>query len=88
MSEFLKSCALAQVDFFAVELLDGSLYLLLDMGSGTIKVKATQTKVNDGAWYHVDIQRDGRSGEFCWCPEVLYYEHTLQSKESGKRSGR
>uniref|UniRef100_A0A8C7Y575 Neurexin 3a n=1 Tax=Oryzias sinensis TaxID=183150 RepID=A0A8C7Y575_9TELE len=50
------------VDFFAVELLDGSLYLLLDMGSGTIKVKATQTKVNDGIWYHVDIQRDGRSG--------------------------
>uniref|UniRef100_A0A8C8DQG7 Neurexin 3a n=1 Tax=Oryzias sinensis TaxID=183150 RepID=A0A8C8DQG7_9TELE len=51
-----------KVDFFAVELLDGSLYLLLDMGSGTIKVKATQTKVNDGIWYHVDIQRDGRSG--------------------------
>ncbi|XP_039993074.1 neurexin 3a [Xiphias gladius] len=51
-----------KVDFFAVELLDGTLYLLLDMGSGTIKVKATQTKVNDGAWYHVDIQRDGRSG--------------------------
>ncbi|XP_018583056.1 neurexin 3a isoform X8 [Scleropages formosus] len=51
-----------KVDFFAVELLDGSLYLLLDMGSGTIKVKATQNKVNDGAWYHVDVQRDGRSG--------------------------
>ncbi|XP_071226593.1 neurexin-3b-like isoform X10 [Salvelinus alpinus] len=51
-----------KVDFFAVELLDGGLYLLLDMGSGTIKVKATQNKVNDGAWHHVDIQRDGRSG--------------------------
>ncbi|XP_041122143.1 neurexin 3a isoform X18 [Polyodon spathula] len=51
-----------KVDFFAVELLDGSLYLLLDMGSGTIKIKATQKKVNDGDWYHVDIQRDGRSG--------------------------
>ncbi|XP_048830018.1 neurexin-3a isoform X14 [Brienomyrus brachyistius] len=51
-----------KVDFFAVELLDGSLYLLLDMGSGTIKVKATDKKVNDGNWYHVDIQRDGRSG--------------------------
>ncbi|KAM6965532.1 neurexin-3b-like isoform 2-T2 [Aplochiton taeniatus] len=51
-----------KVDFFAVELLDGGLYLLLDMGSGTIKVKATQTKVNDGAWHHVDVQRDGRSG--------------------------
>uniref|UniRef100_A0A7N6B7W9 Neurexin 3a n=1 Tax=Anabas testudineus TaxID=64144 RepID=A0A7N6B7W9_ANATE len=58
----LTSFFLVQVDFFAVELLDGSLYLLLDMGSGTIKVKATQTKVNDGKWYHVDIQRDGRSG--------------------------
>uniref|UniRef100_G3NNU2 Neurexin 3b n=1 Tax=Gasterosteus aculeatus aculeatus TaxID=481459 RepID=G3NNU2_GASAC len=51
-----------KVDFFAVELLDGGLYLLLDMGSGTIKVKATQAKVNDGVWHHVDIQRDGRSG--------------------------
>ncbi|XP_064514943.1 neurexin 3 isoform X16 [Pseudopipra pipra] len=51
-----------KVDFFAVELLDGNLYLLLDMGSGTIKVKATQKKANDGEWYHVDIQRDGRSG--------------------------
>ncbi|XP_030414872.1 neurexin 3 isoform X19 [Gopherus evgoodei] len=51
-----------KVDFFSVELLDGNLYLLLDMGSGTIKVKATQKKANDGEWYHVDIQRDGRSG--------------------------
>uniref|UniRef100_H3A1W5 Neurexin 3 n=1 Tax=Latimeria chalumnae TaxID=7897 RepID=H3A1W5_LATCH len=52
----------AKVDFFAVELLDGNLFLLLDMGSGTIKVKATQKKANDGQWYHVDIQRDGRTG--------------------------
>lgn len=78
MFQILKKInfALVQVDFFAVELLDGSLYLLLDMGSGTIKVKATQTKVNDGAWYHVDIQRDGRSGQLCWwgwCKEV--YKH-------------
>ncbi|XP_071770445.1 neurexin 3a isoform X20 [Centroberyx gerrardi] len=60
--EAARSQKNTKVDFFAVELLDGSLYLLLDMGSGTIKVKATQTKVNDGAWYHVDIQRDGRTG--------------------------
>ncbi|XP_056152332.1 neurexin 3a [Lampris incognitus] len=60
--ETARSQKNTKVDFFAVELLDGSLYLLLDMGSGTIKVKATESKVNDGAWYHVDIQRDGRSG--------------------------
>ncbi|XP_036802094.1 neurexin-1a-like isoform X21 [Oncorhynchus mykiss] len=51
-----------KVDFFAIEMLDGHLYLLLDMGSGTTKTKAIERKVNDGEWYHVDFQRDGRSG--------------------------
>ncbi|XP_037609878.1 neurexin 1a isoform X5 [Sebastes umbrosus] len=51
-----------KVDFFAIEMLDGHLYLLLDMGSGTTKTKAMDRKVNDGEWYHVDFQRDGRSG--------------------------
>lgn len=50
------------MDFFAIEMLDGHLYLLLDMGSGTTKTKAIDRKVNDGEWYHVDFQRDGRSG--------------------------
>ncbi|XP_075048199.1 neurexin 3 isoform X8 [Mixophyes fleayi] len=58
----IRSQKNTKVDFFAVELLDGNLYLLLDMGSGTIKVKATSKKANDGEWCHVDIQRDGRSG--------------------------
>ncbi|XP_038629666.1 neurexin 3a isoform X5 [Scyliorhinus canicula] len=58
----LRSVKKTKVDFFAVELLDGNLFLLLDMGSGTIKIKSTMRKVNDGEWYHVDIQRDGRSG--------------------------
>ncbi|XP_064411715.1 neurexin 1a isoform X4 [Latimeria chalumnae] len=53
---------IVKVDFFAIEMLDGHLFLLLDMGSGTIKIKAVQKKVNDGEWYHVDFQRDGRSG--------------------------
>uniref|UniRef100_A0A8C5FLM8 Neurexin 1a n=1 Tax=Gadus morhua TaxID=8049 RepID=A0A8C5FLM8_GADMO len=51
-----------KVDFFAIEMLDGHLYLLLDMGSGTTKTRAMDRKVNDGEWYHVDFQRDGRSG--------------------------
>lgn len=60
------------MDFFAIEMLDGHLYLLLDMGSGTTKTKAIDRKVNDGEWYHVDFQRDGRSGTLAtqppsWC---------------------
>ncbi|XP_059504535.1 neurexin 1a isoform X24 [Stegostoma tigrinum] len=57
-----KNPRIVKVDFFAIEMLDGHLYLLLDMGSGAIKTRATQRKVNDGEWYHVDFQRDGRSG--------------------------
>ncbi|XP_041865779.1 neurexin-1a isoform X22 [Melanotaenia boesemani] len=57
-----KSPQTFKVDFFAIEMLDGHLYLLLDMGSGTTKTKAVNKKVNDGEWYHVDFQRDGRSG--------------------------
>nr|XP_020851898.1 neurexin-1 isoform X13 [Phascolarctos cinereus] len=57
-----KNPQMVKVDFFAIEMLDGHLYLLLDMGSGTIKIRALQKKVNDGEWYHVDFQRDGRSG--------------------------
>lgn len=52
-----------RVDFFAVELLDGFLYLLMDMGSGTIKIKSGNKKVNDGEWCHVDFQREGRKGQ-------------------------
>ncbi|XP_073690414.1 neurexin-1a isoform X2 [Garra rufa] len=57
-----KSPLTKKVDFFAIEMLDGLLYLLLDMGSGTTKTLAVNKKVNDGEWYHVDFQRDGRSG--------------------------
>ncbi|XP_077901838.1 neurexin-2-beta isoform X23 [Ictidomys tridecemlineatus] len=51
-----------RADYFAMELLDGYLYLLLDMGSGGIKLRASSRKVNDGEWCHVDFQRDGRKG--------------------------
>uniref|UniRef100_A0A4W4F0D0 Neurexin 2 n=1 Tax=Electrophorus electricus TaxID=8005 RepID=A0A4W4F0D0_ELEEL len=51
-----------RVDFFAMELLDGFLFLLVDMGSGSIKMKASSKRVNDGEWCHVDFQREGRKG--------------------------
>ncbi|MGH0188146.1 UNVERIFIED_CONTAM: hypothetical protein FKN15_027939 [Acipenser sinensis] len=53
---------LQKADYFAMELLDGYLFLLLDMGSGAIKMRASSKKVNDGEWCHVDFQRDGRKG--------------------------
>uniref|UniRef100_A0A673VXS1 Neurexin 2 n=1 Tax=Salmo trutta TaxID=8032 RepID=A0A673VXS1_SALTR len=52
----------ARADYFAMELMDGFLYLVMDMGSGSIKMKASNKRVNDGEWCHVDFQREGRKG--------------------------
>ncbi|XP_075943180.1 neurexin-2-beta isoform X33 [Anarhichas minor] len=51
-----------KTDYFAMELLEGYLYLLIDMGSGKTKLKSSNKKVNDGEWCHVDFQRQGRKG--------------------------
>nr|XP_043897320.1 neurexin-2-like isoform X9 [Solea senegalensis] len=51
-----------RADFFSMELLDGFLYLVMDMGSGSIKIKASNTRLSDGEWCHVDFHRNGRNG--------------------------
>ncbi|XP_076025001.1 neurexin-2-like [Genypterus blacodes] len=51
-----------RADFFAMELLDGFLYLVMDMGSGSIKIRASDKGLDDGEWCHVDFQRKGRIG--------------------------
>ncbi|KAG7265382.1 LOW QUALITY PROTEIN: hypothetical protein CRUP_025828 [Coryphaenoides rupestris] len=51
-----------RADYFSMELLDGFLYLLMDMGSGSIKMKASSLRLTDGEWCHVDFQREGRKG--------------------------
>uniref|UniRef100_A0A8C2G4Q6 Neurexin 2 n=1 Tax=Cyprinus carpio TaxID=7962 RepID=A0A8C2G4Q6_CYPCA len=67
-----------KVDFFAMELLEGFLYLLMDMGSGSIKMKVGNKKVNDGEWCHVDFQREGRKGQ-----DTARSAHTIfQQKKS------
>ncbi|XP_034034326.1 neurexin-2-like isoform X5 [Thalassophryne amazonica] len=51
-----------RADFFAIELLEGFLYLVMDMGSGSIKMKAINKRLDDSQWNHVDFQRNGRNG--------------------------
>lgn len=62
-----------RADFFAIELLDGFLFLVMDMGSGSIKMKASDKRLDDGEWCHVDFQRRGRNGEIilCVCGSLL-----------------
>ena len=49
-------------DFFAMEIIDGYLYLLLDLGSGAIKEKASRTRVDDGHPHIVFFQYGGKNG--------------------------
>ncbi|KAI9542328.1 Neurexin-2 [Dissostichus eleginoides] len=62
-----------RADFFAIELLDGFLFLVMDMGSGSIKMKASNKRLDDGEWCRVDFQRRGRNGEIilCVCGSLL-----------------
>ena len=51
-------------DFFALEILDGYLYLLLDLGSGATKVKVSQGRVSDGLQHLVLLEHNGKTGKF------------------------
>ncbi|CAN7944120.1 unnamed protein product, partial [Ixodes pacificus] len=52
----------SQGDLFALELLEGQLHLLLDLGSGPVKVRASPKRLHDGHWHQVQVTRSGRSG--------------------------
>uniref|UniRef100_T1J5X7 Uncharacterized protein n=1 Tax=Strigamia maritima TaxID=126957 RepID=T1J5X7_STRMM len=50
-------------DFFAFEMMDGHIYLLLNLGSGAVKVKASNRRVDDGHWHAITLRRSGESNQ-------------------------
>ncbi|CAH1791707.1 unnamed protein product, partial [Owenia fusiformis] len=51
-------------DFFALELLDGQLYMIMDLGSGAIKERVSKQKIADGAPHKVKVDHHGTAGIF------------------------
>lgn len=49
-------------DYFGIELLEGHVFLLMNLGSGSIKVKATMKRIDDSHWHSIRVTREGRSG--------------------------
>ncbi|VDD94757.1 unnamed protein product [Enterobius vermicularis] len=50
-------------DYVAFELVDGHLFLIINLGSGYVRIEATDSKINDGkVWHSVNLSRVGRSG--------------------------
>ena len=65
-------------DFFALEILDGYLYLLLDLGSGATKVKVSQGRVNDGLQHLVLLEHNGKTGTIAHSKGNYYHLLTTQ----------
>ncbi|KAH7972959.1 hypothetical protein HPB52_019468 [Rhipicephalus sanguineus] len=51
----------AQGDLIALELLEGRLHFVLDLGSGPVKVR-TERRLDDGHWHQLQVARTGRAG--------------------------
>jgi neurexin len=46
-----------------VELLNGHIYVHLDLGTGAVKVRASRRRVDDGVWHELSLRRSGREGK-------------------------
>lgn len=43
-----------------MELLNGHIYIHVDLGSGAVKVRASRRRVDDGTWHELVLRRNGR----------------------------
>ncbi|KAJ8674025.1 hypothetical protein QAD02_005287, partial [Eretmocerus hayati] len=59
---YSRSGALTRTDLFAFEILNGLLYLHMDLGEGPIKVRASDERVDNGMWHDVAVRRVEREG--------------------------
>lgn len=59
---YSRSGAHTRQDLFAFEILGGHLYLHADLGSGSVKVRSSKTRVDDGSWHDVVLRRVERDG--------------------------
>lgn len=50
-------------DYIALELLDGHLYFLINLGFTPVKVKATVKRIDDSHWHTIIVRRSGGSGQ-------------------------
>lgn len=51
-----------QADLFAVEMLNGYIYVHMDLGSGGVRVRASRRRVDDSHWHEFLLRRTGRDG--------------------------
>lgn len=45
-----------------MEILNGHVYVHMDLGSGSVKVRASRRRVDDGQWHEFNLRRTGKDG--------------------------
>lgn len=45
-----------------MEMLGGYLYLHMDLGSGAVRVRASNVRLDDGSWHSVEVLRNQKVG--------------------------
>lgn len=63
MGEQKESNASNTRDYFALELLHGQLFMLQNLGSSPVKVKASSRRLDDSQWHTISVTRFERSGQ-------------------------
>ncbi|CAI5451348.1 unnamed protein product [Caenorhabditis angaria] len=49
-------------DFLAFELIDSHLFMIINLGSGVVRLQTTANKISNGEWHHVQLDRMSRTG--------------------------
>ncbi|KAF7636766.1 hypothetical protein Mgra_00003712 [Meloidogyne graminicola] len=49
-------------DYLAFELINGHLFMIVNLGSGDIRLQASAKALNDGLWHSLVMERSGRKG--------------------------
>ncbi|XP_023246980.1 neurexin-1 isoform X2 [Copidosoma floridanum] len=59
---YSRSGSTTRSDLFAFEILDGFLYLHMDLGEGPVKVRASEKPIDDSTWHEITLRRVLREG--------------------------
>uniref|UniRef100_A0A914CHA1 Neurexin-1 n=1 Tax=Acrobeloides nanus TaxID=290746 RepID=A0A914CHA1_9BILA len=49
-------------DYISFEIIDGHLFIIINLGSGYIRLQTTSKQINDEYWHSVTFERTGRTG--------------------------
>ena len=85
----IKSPKFQNGHFFGMEMFSGHLYLHLDLGTGHVKIRVSQMRIDDGKWHNFHTERtkqygkvtlDSQGNDFSLPGEAIHNKHPSITK--------